>query len=80
MTTDGEQGREREKGGLTDFLKPRKAPKKVRGREMPSQRHSRASSVVNGIAALEPAPHRNRFSVKNIEKTTLHMERSNHHT
>ena len=53
------------------FLKPRKAPKKVRGREMPNHRQSRASSVVNGIAALEPAPHRNKFRMKNTVNVVL---------
>ena len=38
---------------------------------MPSQRQRRARSVVNGIAALEPAPHRKRLRVKNTENVTL---------
>ena len=50
---------------LTDFLNPRKEPKKVRGREIPNQRQSKASKVVKGMAADEPAPHRNRLRTKN---------------
>ena len=38
---------------------------------MPSHRPSRASRVVKGTAALDPAPHRNRFRVKNTEKLAL---------
>ena len=63
---------------LTDFLKPRKAPKKVSGREMPSHRPSRASRVVKGTAALDPAPHRNRFRVKNTEKLALEDREESH--
>ena len=37
----------------------------MRGREIPNQRQSRASRVVKGMAADEPAPHRNRLSTKN---------------
>ena len=44
---------------------------KVSGKEMPNQRQSRASKVVNGMAALDPAPHRNRLSTKNTTKITL---------
>ena len=64
-----EIGRKSER--LTCFLKPKKAPKKVRGREMPNHRQSRARRVVKGMAALDPAPHRNRFRVKNTEKHVL---------
>ena len=42
---------------------------------MPSQRQSRARRVVKGMAALEPAPHRNKLRVKNIEKHMLERER-----
>lgn len=56
---------------LTAFLKPRKAPKKVSGRETPNQRQRRASRVVNGIAALDPAPHRNKFKTKKTVKVAL---------
>ena len=38
---------------------------------MPNHRQSRARRVVKGMAALEPAPHRNRFRVKNTEKHIL---------
>ena len=55
----------------TDFLKPKKAPKKVSGREMPNQRQRRARRVVNGMAALEPAPQRKRLRMKNTTKQTL---------
>ena len=41
---------------------------KVRGNEIPKNRNSRASNVVNGIAALDSAPHKNKFKVKNIPK------------
>ena len=41
---------------------------KVRGNEIPKNRNRRASNVVNGIAALELAPHKNKFKVKNIPK------------
>ena len=37
----------------------------MRGREIPNQRQSKASKVVKGMAADEPAPHRNRLSMKN---------------
>ena len=37
----------------------------MRGRETPNQRQSKASKVVKGMAADEPAPHRNRLSTKN---------------
>ena len=47
---------------LTTFLNPRKEPRKVRGREIPNQRHSKARKAVKGMAADEPAPHRNRLS------------------
>lgn len=56
---------------LTAFLKPRKAPKKVSGREMPNQRQRSASRVVNGTAALDPAPHRNKFKMKKTVKLAL---------
>ena len=54
-----------------DFLEPRKPPKKVSGREIPSQRNRRARMVVKGTAALEPAPHMKRFSIKKTEKVNL---------
>ena len=57
------------KGQLTAFLKPRKEPKKVRGKEIPNQRQSKASKVVKGMAAEEPAPHRNILSTKNMLNT-----------
>ena len=38
---------------------------------MPNHRQSKARRVVKGMAALEPAPHRNRFRVKNTEKHIL---------
>lgn len=60
---------------LTAFLKPRKAPKKVSGREMPNQRQRRASRVVNGTAALDPAPHRNKFKTKKTVKVALRWRR-----
>lgn len=41
------------------------------GREIPSQRQSRARRVVKGTAALDPAPHRNRFKMKNTENVAL---------
>ena len=41
------------------------------GREIPSQRQSRARRVVKGTAALDPAPHRNRFNVKKTENVAL---------
>ena len=54
-----------------DFLELRKAPKKVSGTEIPSQRKRRARIVVKGTAALEPAPQKIRFNVKNTEKVNL---------
>ena len=44
---------------------------KFSGKEMPNQRQSKARRVVNGMAALDPAPHRNRLRTKNTIKTTL---------
>ena len=41
----------------------------VRGRDIPNQRQRRASKVVNGMAALEFAPHRKRFNIKNMTNT-----------
>ena len=41
----------------------------MRGREIPNQRQSKASKVVKGMAADEPAPHRNRLSTKNTPNT-----------
>ena len=46
----------------------RKAPKNVRGTEIPNQRQSKARRVVKGMAADEPAYHRNRLRVKNTTK------------
>ena len=54
------------------FLELKKAPKKVSGTEIPSQRKRRARIVVKGTAALEPAPHKKRFNVKNAEKMNLY--------
>ena len=50
------------KESFTAFLNPKKEPRKVRGREIPNQRDSRASRVVKGMAADEPAPQRIRLS------------------
>ena len=41
----------------------------MRGREIPNQRQSKASKVVKGMAADEPAPHRNRLSMKKTPNT-----------
>ena len=60
-----EREREREREKLTAFLKPRKEPKKVRGSEIPNQRQSKASRVVKGMAADDPAPQRRRLRKKN---------------
>ena len=57
-------------------LNPRKAPMNVRGREIPNHRHRRASKVVKGMAALDPAPHRNRLITKKMTKTTPGMSRA----
>ena len=51
---------------------------KFSGREMPNQRQSRASRVVNGMAALDPAPHRNRLRMKNTANTILKGQRWEH--
>lgn len=56
---------------LTGLLKPRNAPSRERGRETPSQRQRRASRVVEGVAALEPALHRKRLRMKKVTNTTL---------
>ena len=56
---------------LTGFLKPRKDPKKVRGREIPNQRQRRARRVVKGMAADDPAPQRSKFRKKKTPNTTL---------
>ena len=37
----------------------------MRGREIPNQRQNKASKVVKGMAADEPAPQRNRLRPKN---------------
>ena len=52
---------------LTVSLNPiaRKEPRKVNSSDTPNQRQSKASKVVRGMAADEPAPHRNRSSTKN---------------
>jgi hypothetical protein len=55
---------------LTGLLNPRKDPKKVRGREIPNQRQSRASRVVKGTAAEDLAPHSNKLRKKKTLNTT----------
>ena len=42
-----------------------KEPRKVKGTDTANQRQSKASKVVKGMAADEPAPHRNRLRTKN---------------
>ena len=43
----------------------------MRGSEIPNQRQRRARREVKGVAALEPALHRNRFRTKNIANDIL---------
>ena len=56
---------------FTLFLNPKYAPTNVSGTEIPNQRASRASKVVNGIAALDPSIHNTRFKIKNRANTIL---------
>ena len=52
---------------FTASLNPiaRKEPRKVNSSDTPNQRQSKASKVVKGMAADEPASNRNRLSTKN---------------
>ena len=61
---------------LTGLLKPRKDPKKVRGRDMPSHRHSKARRVVKGMAAEDLAPHNSKFRKKKTPNTIPGMRRA----
>ena len=61
---------------LTILRNPRNEPIKVRGREIPNQRQSRANSVVNGIAALELAPQRNKLRIKKTAKTIPEIKKA----
>ncbi len=58
-------------GILTVFLKPKYAPIKVRGTEMPNHSARMATSVPKGTAAEEPSTHRIRFVKKKSTNTIL---------
>lgn len=60
-----------QEGILTGFLKPKYAPTKVRGTEMPNHSARIATSVPKGIAAEEPSTHRIRFIRKKSTNTIL---------
>lgn len=60
---------------LTAFLKPKYAPRKVRGTEMQNHRAKMATRVPKGMAAEEPSPHKIRFITKKSANTTLEPRR-----
>lgn len=60
-----------QEGILTGFLKPKYAPTKVRGTEMPNHSARMATSVPKGTAAEEPSTHRIRFIRKKSTNTIL---------
>lgn len=59
-------------------MKPKYAPAKVRGTEMPNQSARMAIRVPKGMAAEEPSTHRIRFMMKKSANTML--EESGRHT
>ncbi len=50
-------------------LNPRNDPINISGTDIPKYSDNNANRVVKGIAALDPAPHRNRFNIKNTLNT-----------